>query len=74
MKGRSSSTIEYKPGPGQYEQGSEFKKGGGKSFGKDSRSIDSPSKVPGPGSYEYEKAVFKYGSKQEPSYGFGSRI
>jgi hypothetical protein len=30
--------------------------------------------VPGPGSYEYEGAVFKYGSKQEPSYGFGSRL
>jgi len=30
--------------------------------------------VPGPGSYEYENAVFKYGSKMEPSYGFGSRL
>lgn len=30
--------------------------------------------VPGPGSYDYENAVFKYGSKQDPSYGFGSRL
>lgn len=32
------------------------------------------SKNPGPGSYDHERAVFKYGSKQEPSYGFGSRL
>jgi len=30
--------------------------------------------VPGPGSYDYENAVFKFGSKQDPSYGFGSKI
>lgn len=30
--------------------------------------------VPGPGSYEFENAQFKYGSKMQPSYGFGSRI
>ena len=51
MKGRSHSTLEYKPGPGQYEHSTEFKKSGGKSFGKDSRIGDSPGKVPGPGSY-----------------------
>jgi hypothetical protein len=32
------------------------------------------SKNPGPGSYDHERAAFKYGSKQEPSYGFGSRL
>ena len=31
-------------------------------------------KNPGPGSYEYQNAVFKYGSKVDPSYGFGSRL
>jgi hypothetical protein len=31
-------------------------------------------RVPGPGSYSFEKALFKYESKQEPSYGFGSRL
>lgn len=30
--------------------------------------------MPGPGTYDYENAMFKYGSKQDPSYGFGSRI
>lgn len=30
--------------------------------------------MPGPGSYDYENAVFKYGSRNDPSYGFGSRI
>ena len=38
------------------------------------RSKQDSNKVPGPGSYEYETAVFKYGSKNEPSYGFGSRL
>ena len=38
------------------------------------RSKYGDAKNPGPGSYEYEKAGFKYGSKQEPSYGFGSRL
>lgn len=32
------------------------------------------SKIPGPGSYDHERAILKYGSKQEPSYGFGSRL
>jgi len=46
----------------------------GHDFGKELRSKYEDPKIPGPGSYEYEKATFKYGSKQEPSYGFGSRL
>jgi len=38
------------------------------------RSKYNDNKVPGPGSYQFENAVFKYGSKQDPSYGFGSRL
>jgi hypothetical protein len=37
MKGRSFSTLENKPGPGQYDSISEFFKKGGNAFGKDSR-------------------------------------
>ena len=46
----------------------------GHDFGKEYRGKYQDLKVPGPGSYDHERAVFKYGSKQEPSYGFGSRI
>jgi hypothetical protein len=46
----------------------------GHDFGKEMRSKDGANRVPGPGSYEFENAVFKYGSKMEPSYGFGSRL
>lgn len=46
----------------------------GHDFGKDQRSKYLDASNPGPGSYEYEKAGFKYGSKIEPSYGFGSRL
>lgn len=74
MKGRSFSTLENKPGPGQYDSVSKFQKNAGSSFAKDSRLKESIAKIPGPGSYDFEKALFKYGSKQEPKYGFGSRI
>lgn len=43
-------------------------------FSKDGRDSLDKRNVPGPGTYDYENAVFKYGSKQDPSYGFRSRI
>jgi len=75
MRVKHDSRSETVPGPGQYEQRSQLVvKERGHDFGKDSRSKMENSRVPGPGSYEYENAVFKYGSKMEPSYGFGSRL
>jgi hypothetical protein len=63
------------PGPGNYEYKSHFAtKYKGYNFGRESRVRDEANRVPGPGSYSYEKAVFKYESKQQPSYGFGSRL
>lgn len=46
----------------------------GNKFSKEGRDHNDNRKVPGPGSYDYENAVFKYGSRQDPSYGFGSRV
>ena len=46
----------------------------GHDFGKEMRSKYQDQRVPGPGSYDFEGAVFKLGSKMEPSYGFGSRL
>ncbi len=43
-------------------------------FSKDQRDQLDKRNVPGPGSYEYENAVFKYASRQDPAYGFGSRL
>lgn len=43
-------------------------------FSKEARDYLEKRNVPGPGTYDYENAVFKYGSKQDPSYGFGSRL
>ena len=43
-------------------------------FDHDKRDSIDKRNVPGPGSYEYENAVFKYGSKQDPSYGFGAKL
>lgn len=43
-------------------------------FSKESRDHLDKRAVPGPGAYDYENAVFKYGSKQDPSYGFGSKL
>jgi hypothetical protein len=43
-------------------------------FSKDAKDQTYKSIAPGPGAYDYENAVFKYGSTQDPSYGFGSRI
>jgi hypothetical protein len=47
------STLEAKPGPGQYDSISEFQKKGGNTFGRDSKIMEYGSKVPGPGSYDF---------------------
>jgi hypothetical protein len=75
MRSKHDGRSETVPGPGQYEYRSNMAvKEKGHDFGKEMRSKDDANRVPGPGSYEYQSAVFKYGSKQEPMYGFGSRI
>ena len=75
MRGKVGDRSEYIPGPGQYEYKSHIHlKEKGHDFGKEMRGKYGDTKIPGPGSYEHEKAGFKYGSKQEPSYGFGSRL
>ena len=76
MYGRSNSELKgNKVGPGEYEIKGELDlKKSGYHFTKDRRDNIDKRAVPGPGSYEYENAVFKYGSKQDPSYGFGSRL
>lgn len=64
-----------KLGPGEYDLKSELEmKKSGHIFSKESRDHLEKRNVPGPGAYDYENAVFKYGSKQDPSYGFGSRL
>lgn len=64
-----------KVGPGQYDiKGDLEKKKSGIIFTKDTRDNLEKKNVPGPGTYDYEGAVFKYGSRQDPSYGFGSRL
>lgn len=75
MRGKYGEKGEVVPGPGQYEYKNHLNlKEKGHDFGKDARSKYQDTRVPGPGSYAHESAVFKYGSKQEPSYGFGSRL
>ena len=64
-----------KPGPGAYEYRSHMSvREKGHDFGKEMRSKYDDHRVPGPGSYDYDNAVFKLGSKMEPSYGMGSRL
>ena len=76
MYGRSNSELKgNKVGPGEYDLKSELEiKKSGNIFSKDRRDNIDKRVVPGPGSYEYENAIFKYGSKQDPSYGFGSKL
>ena len=75
MRPKFGEKSEVLPGPGNYEYKSHLAtKYKGNNFGRESRVKEDDNKVPGPGSYSYEKAVFKYESKQEPSYGFGSRL
>ena len=76
MYGRSQSEDKgNKLGPGEYNiKGELDHKKPSCIFPKDRRDSTDKRAVPGPGSYEYENAVFKYGSKQDPSYGFGSRL
>lgn len=64
-----------KVGPGEYDIKGELElKKSGYQFSKDGRDHLEKRNVPGPGAYDYENAVFKYGSRQDPSYGFGSRL
>ena len=75
MRSRQGYKSEYVPGPGQYEYKSHMsKREKGHDFGKEQRGRYDEYRVPGPGSYDHEGANLKYGSKQEPSYGFGSRL
>ena len=64
-----------KVGPGEYDIKSELElKKSGYTISKEARDHLEKRNVPGPGTYDYENAVFKYGSKQDPSYGFGSKL
>ena len=74
--GRSNSELKgNKVGPGEYEiKGQLESNKSGYHFSKDRRDNIDKRTVPGPGSYDFENAMFKYGSKQDPSYGFGSRL
>lgn len=76
LYGRSNSELKgIKVGPGEYDIKSQLEmKKSGYQFSKESRDQLDKRAVPGPGSYDYENAVFKYGSKQDPSYGFGSKL
>ena len=63
------------PGPGNYDIKGDLEspKNNGLKFSKSRRGNTESQNAPGPGSYEYEDAIFKYGSKQDPSYGMGVR-
>jgi hypothetical protein len=64
-----------KLGPGEYDIKGEIEtRKSGFIFAKESRDRSAKQEVPGPGSYDFTNAVFKYGSKQDPSYGFGARL
>lgn len=64
-----------KLGPGEYDIKGELElKKSGFAFSKEARDRSEKHGIPGPGTYDYTDALFKYGSKEDPSYGFGARL